>query len=239
MASLAVERATELLGAESIESGKYPVIFSNRVSSSIIGMFLSPYFAEVVQKGKSRLAGKIGEKIASDILTITCDPLIVGMPGSRQYDSEGVPTYKKEIVSGGILKTYLYNLESAKKENIPPTGNGSRSYAGKAGTSVTNLIVPKGEESLSDLLKTHKECLYITKLEGASGCSAVSGDISIGAQGFLYRDGERIKPVDKITLNSNYFDLIFKIQKFSNEYLDSYTSFKVPDLLVEEVHVAG
>ena len=100
-------------------------------------------------------------------------------------------------------------------------------------------IVPKGEESLSDLLKTHKECLYITKLEGASGCSAVSGDISIGAQGFLYRDGERIKPVDKITLNSNYFDLIFKIQKFSNEYLDSYTSFKVPDLLVEEVHVAG
>jgi PmbA protein len=239
MAKIAVERATELLGAESIPSGKYPVVFSNRISSSIIGMFLSPYYAEVVQKGQSRLAEKLEKKIASDCLTITCNPLLVGMPGSRQFDSEGVPTYKKKIIENGVLKTFLYNLESAKKGGVKSTGNGSRSYSGKAGTGVTNLLVDKGNQSLEKLLKVYPECLYITKLEGASGCSALSGDISIGAQGFLYKNGERVKPIDKITLSTNYFDLIQKIIALSNEYLDSYSSFKVPDILVEEIYVAG
>lgn len=239
MAGKAVERATELLGAESIPSGSYPVVFSNRVAPSIMSMFGSPFFAEAVQKGQSRLAGKVGQAIAAPLLDISCEPHIPGAPGSHLFDGEGVATAPMAIVKQGVLQTYLYNLESAKKAGVKPTGSGSRGYSGKAGTGFSNYIVPKGGKSQDDLLSAYPKCLFVTKLEGGSGCSAISGEISIGVQGFWYEQGKRIKPVDKITLSSNYFDMLFLIRGFSREYSDSFSSVKVPDMLIESMHVAG
>lgn len=239
MAKKAVERAVELLGAEPLASGAYPVVFSHRVSGQVLSMFSSPYFAEAVQKGQSRLAGKVGERIGSPAFTLICDPHIVSAPGSQLFDGEGVATQRHVVVEAGLLKTYLYNLESAKKEGREPTGNGSRGYSGKAGTGFSNFIVPLGTTRVQDLLAAHPRCFYVTKLEGGSGCSAVSGEISIGAQGFLYEKGERVRPVDKVTLSSNYFDLLQGIEGFSDEYSDAFSSVKVPDFLVGAVHVAG
>jgi PmbA protein len=239
MAQKATERATELLGAEPIPSGKYPVVFSNRVSGSILGMFLGAYTGEAITKGQSRLVGKLEEKIASDVFTMICDPLVVGMPGSRLLDGEGVPTKRQEFVSKGVLINYLQNLESAKKMKVEPTGNGSRSYGGKAGTTVSNLIVPLGNYSLDELLKMYSRCVLVTKLEGSSGCSTLSGDISIGVQGFYCEKGEKTKPIDKITLNTNYYDLIQNIEAFDNEYLDTYSSIKVPSFLIKEAYIAS
>lgn len=239
MSNKAVERAVELLGAESIASGRFPVVFSNRVSTSIMSMFGSPFFAEAVQKGQSRLAGKVGQQIAVPMLNVTSNPHIPGAPGSHLFDGEGVITSPLQVIKEGVLQTYLYNLESAKKAGVKPSGSGSRGYSGKAGTGFSNYIVDKGDKTLEDLVSAYPQCLYITKLEGGSGCSAISGEISIGAQGFWYEQGKRIKPVDKITLSSNYFDLLLAIRGFSNEYSDSFSSVKVPDMLVESMHVSG
>ena len=239
MAGKAVERAVELLGAETIPSGSYPVVFSNRVSASVMSMFGSPFFADAVQKGQSRLAGKVGQAIAVPALNITCHPHIPGAPGSHLFDGEGVVTSVLEIVKGGVLQTYLYNLESAKKEGRKPTGTGSRGYSGKAGTGFSNYIVDKGDQDLDDLLSAYPKCFLVTKLDGGSGCSAISGEISIGAQGFWYEQGKRIKPVDKVTLNSNFFEMLMAIRGLSREYSDSFSSVKVPDLLVESMFVAG
>lgn len=239
MAERAVERAVELLGAEPVKSGRYPVVFSNRVSPSILSMFGSPFFAEAVQKGQSRLAGKLGQAIAVPELNITSHPHIPGAPGSHRFDGEGVVSQPLEVVKAGVLATYLYNLESAKKAGVKPTGTGSRGYSGKAGTGFANYIVDRGDKSLDDLLSAYPECLLITKLEGGSGCSAISGEISIGAQGFWYERGRRIKPVDKVTLNSNFFELLLAIRGLSRDYSDAFSSVKVPDLLVESMYVAG
>jgi PmbA protein len=239
MAKKSVERAIELLDAEPIESKTYPVVFSNRVSGGILGMFIGTFFAESIQKGQSRLAGKLNQKIASEILNLSSEPHLVGFPGSSFFDSEGVPSRKMQMIENGVLKTYLYNLETAKKEGVESTGNGSRSYGGKAGTCVFNLIVPKGESTVDDLLSRFDECLYIVKLEGSSGCSAISGEISIGVQGHLYRSGKRVQSVDRITLSTNFFDMIQNILAFSNEYNDSFSSVKIPDFLVSEVNIAG
>ena len=161
------------------------------------------------------------------------------MPGSRLLDGEGVPTKDITLVEKGVLKNFLYHLESAKKDGVAPTGSGQRSYSGKAYTSVSNLFFEKGNESLESLMKKYPKCILITKLEGSSGCSALSGDISIGVQGFLVENGERVHPVDGITMNTNYFDLLYKISAASDEYSDSYSSIKVPDLLIESVNIAG
>ncbi len=239
MALKAVERAVEMLGAESVPSGRYPVVFSNRVSAGIMSMFGSPFFAEAVQKGQSRLAGKVGQQIAVPELTITCNPHIPGAPGSHLFDGEGVVTSKLDIVKQGVLQTYLYNLESAKKEGRKPTGNGSRGYSGKAGTGFSNYIVEKGNLNITQLLNVYPQCFYVTKLEGGSGCSAISGEISIGAQGFWVEQGKIIKPVDKVTLSSNFFEMLMAIRGLSNEYSDSFSSVKVPDLLIESMFIAG
>lgn len=92
------------------------------------------------------MKGRLGEKIASEKLNLICDPHIPGMPGSKYLDSEGVPTSKTEIIKDGVLKTFLYNLESAKKDGVKPTGHGSRGHTGKAGTTTSNLFIP-GEQS--------------------------------------------------------------------------------------------
>jgi PmbA protein len=239
MSGKAVERAVELLGAESVSSGRYPVVFTNRVSPSIFSMFSSPYFAEAVQKGQSRLTGKVGQPIAVPFLSITSNPHIPGAPGSHLFDGEGVVTRPLEVVKNGVLETYLYNLESAKKEGVKPMGTGARGYSGKAGTGFSNFIVTPGDKTLEELLAAYPQCLLVTKLEGGSGCSAISGEISIGAQGFWYEGGRRIKPVDKVTLNSNYFELLNAIRGLSREYSDSFSSVKVPDMLVESMFVAG
>lgn len=235
----ATERSLSLLGAEPVKSGNYPIVLSNRVSPQIFGMFSSPFSADSVQKGLSRLEGKIGSQVASPIWNVFCDPHIVDYPGSRLLDAEGVLTRKKAIIENGILQTYLYNLESAKKAGVSSTGNAVRSYGGRVGTSFTNYVVPKGKESLEELLSRYPECIYVLKLEGGSGCSAVSGEISIGVQGFYYKNGKPVHPVDRITMNLNFFDLLFAIEGISNEYNDSYSSIKIPDILIREASIAG
>lgn len=239
IAKTAVERGIELLDAEKIDSGKYNILFSNRISGGIISMFLSPYFAENVQKDQSRLKDKLNEKIAVEFMNLYLDPHLIDFPGSGFLDSEGVPTRKISLIENGVLKAFLYNLESAKKAKVAPNGAGVRSYAGKASTGISNLFIEKGNISLKEQLNSFKEILYITKLEGSSGCSALSGEISIGVQGILYKNGERLRAVDNITLSTNYFDLLKKIHSFSNEYNDSFSSVKVPDILVTDLNIAG
>jgi PmbA protein len=181
----------------------------------------------------------LGGKIASGNLSLVCNPHIPGHPGSRLFDGEGIVCAPVPIIKEGILQNFLYNLESANRENRPSTGHAARSYSGQVGTSFSNFLVEKGDHSLAELLNIHPRCLYVTNLEGASGCSPVSGEISIGVQGQLVANGKIIAPVDAVTISSNYFDMINRIQAISNQYSDMLSSVKVPDVLIESMHVAG
>ncbi len=235
----AVERALELLEAEPVAHGKYKVLFNNRVSGQIMSMFQSPFFADNIQKGQSKLEGKIGQKIASSLLTISSDPWGIGLPGSELCDSEGVTTKPLKVVENGVLNCFLYNLETAQKDNVKSNAAASRGYSGKVGTAFSNYIIDCGKQSRQEILANEPKVLEIVKLEGGSGCSAISGEISIGAQGFLVENGVRVQAVDRITLSTNFFDLLNQIEAISNEYNDLFSSIKVPDILVNNISVAG
>jgi PmbA protein len=239
MASIAAERAVELLNPSPIQSGVFAVMLSRRVSAQLLSMFASVFVADNVQKGQSRLKGKLGEIIASPVFNLLCDPHVYDLPGSTVYDGEGVLAQKLEVVADGNLQHYLYNLESAARDGMRSSGNATRSYSGKAGTGFSNFIVPLGRTSEQSLLDAYPKCLKIVKLEGASGCSAVSGEISIGAQGFLYENGVLQHGVEGITLSTNFFDLLKNIQGVGDTYNDTFSSYKVPDLLIDGVSVSG
>lgn len=239
ISTTAANRGLEMLDLGPIEGGLYDVMLHNRISGQIFSMFSSPYFAETVQKGQSRLTGKLGDSIADSKLTLLSEPMRTDLPGSRLFDGEGIPTRTIEVIKDGNLQSFLYNLESAAKDKVSPTGNASRSYSGAVGTGFHNLIVQPGEFS-DDQLRSHSsKCLEIVKLEGGSGCSAVSGEISIGAQGFLVENGVRKHAVDGLTISINYFDLIKNILGISSEYNTEFSSVKVPSMLIHSVNVAS
>ncbi|MCM8527305.1 MAG: TldD/PmbA family protein, partial [Lentisphaeraceae bacterium] len=115
-------KAIELLDAKPIKAGSYPVLFDYYMAPTLLRSLLPALNAEAVQKGQSKFAGKVNSKIASSCLTMINDPFIVGLPGSGLIDSEGVATEKFNVIENGILKTFLYNLESAQKDGVKPTG---------------------------------------------------------------------------------------------------------------------
>ncbi|MCB1201496.1 MAG: TldD/PmbA family protein [Leptospiraceae bacterium] len=239
IATTAVERGSGLLGAEPVKSGMYTILLRNRIASQLFSMFSSIFYAESAQKGGSRLNGRLGETIACGALNLISDPFQYDLPGSALFDGEGVVSRKIPVIEFGIFNSFLYNLESANREKVSPTGNGTRGYSGKAGTSFSNLIVTPDNHNFDGLCTSAKKMLVIEKLEGGAGCSAVSGEISIGAQGFLLENGKKVQPVDRIVLSGNFFDWIKNIQMISDSWSESFSSIKVPDLVISGVQVAG
>ncbi|MBV6494330.1 MAG: Metalloprotease PmbA [Turneriella sp.] len=232
------QRTLKQLGAKPVHSGKYRILFSNRISGSFFSMYSSAFFAQKAIHLESRLKGRVGEKIASGILNIKSIGRDKTLRGSRAYDAEGVPTQNVKVVENGIFKNFLYNLESAAIDKVTSTGNASRSVSSKAATSFKNFVVDKGTHSLKEILAQGK-ILLIDKFDGAAGCSSVSGEFSIGAHGSLFENGEIVHSVDRITLSGNFFEMLERIEEISNEYNDQYSSVRVPDILIDSVSVAG
>ena len=234
-----VKRAKELLSPRAIKSAKIPVVFSKRISASVLSTYLSSFFADNAQKGLSRLKDKIGENIASGDFSLFSEPRNEAFPGCALMDDEGIPTAELGVVEQGCFKSFLYNIESASKENRSSTGHGARGFASKAGTSFYNAVVSLGTKSTKELCEMFPKCLLINHLEGSSGCNSVSGEMSIGAQGFWCENGVMQHAVDNITLSGNFFDLLKNITGIGNCYNDSFSSVKVPSFSVCEISVSA
>jgi PmbA protein len=239
MARTASSRAVSLLGAHSIPPCEMPVLFDEWVSSSLLGIFAGAFVGENVQKGQSRLKGRENELIASSIFTLSTQPRMMRQGGSRLFDGEGVPTQPRALVENGVLKGFLHNLESSQRAGTAPTGDAQRGYSGKVGAGFSNMQVPLGSESLEELMHRHPRMLHVVKLEGSSGCNAVSGEISIGVQGFLIENGVVVHPVDRITVSGNFFDMIQCMEACGNLYRPGLCSNFVPALLVSRMAVGG
>lgn len=238
IATKTAEYATEFFGARKIEGGKIPVVLSERISPRIIGMYTSPFIAESLQKGQSRLVGKEGEKIAGEKFSIINDPQGEMFQHKIRFDSEGCVAKRVEVVKDGVFNSALYNLETASKAGCETTGNGARDFGSKMVTGFNNLLVPPGTMTTAELLKLFPKCLLVVRLEGGSGCNAISGEFSMGAYGFWCENGVIQHPVDGITLSGNFFDIIQNVVDVGNEYMDAFGSYQVPALAVSELSVS-
>jgi len=239
MAKEAVSRAVSLLGAKPIPSGSIPVLFDERVAGQFLGIFLGSFLADSVQKGQSRLVGRIGERIASEGFQLSTQPHKAGMSGSKWFDGEGVRTRPRHLVENGVLKGFLHNLETSAKDGIPPTGDASRGYTGRVSAGFSNLQIDVvGGQSLEALQSRFPRCLHVVKLEGSTGCNPVSGDISIGVQGFLV-ENSRVTPVDRVSLSGNFFDLLPKLAGCGDRYRPGVHSHFVPALLFSGMGLAS
>ena len=237
----ASKKALSYLGATSLPSKKYNIVFENECFTDLFSCFIDSFCAESVQKGFSLLKGKLNEKIANDIITILDEPLKENGYNSNSFDSEGVACYNKTVVENGILKTYLYNLKTAKKDGVKSTGNGFKSgYKGKIGISPTNFYIKNGTKPLDKLFEDVKDGIYITEMSGLhAGVNDISGDFSILASGYLIEDGKKSKAVEQITIAGNFYNMMLDIKDIANDLKFDLSGVGSPSIFVGELSVSG
>jgi PmbA protein len=237
--TMAVNRAAALLHASPVRGGHVPVVLDEFGAPQLLSLYFGCFSAQAAQKGQSRLRGKLGETIADEALSLTDEPHLVGAPGSRYVDAEGTLTQPLALIANGRFESFLYHIESARREERASTGHAGRGYSGGIVTTSHNLVMPTGEHSLDDLIGLPERCLLVTELEGAAGCNPLSGDVSIGVQGFWVEQGERRQPVDSVTIAGNFFELLKAIRARGSAYQPNLTSRFIPALLLEGLVVSG
>ncbi|MCF3943644.1 TldD/PmbA family protein [Oceanobacillus alkalisoli] len=215
IAKEAVEKSLSHLGEEAYPNQTYPVILKNTAAAALVATFASSFSAEAVQKGQSRLKGKLDEKIASAQVSLLDNPFLPEGTHSGNFDSEGVPTSELNLVKNGELKSYLHNLKTAKKDGVSSTGHGYKSsYKETIGVSASNLYVVPAEKAYEALYGNLQEGIIITDLAGLhSGADAISGDFSLAANGFYVKNGKIIGPTTLMTVAGNFFEVLQDVEE--------------------------
>ena len=241
IAKQGVKEALSKLGGSTISSGNYKTIVYNEAMASLLETFADIFSGEAAQRGLSLLKGKEGEVIASNIVSIVDDPLLDKGLASTPFDDEGVATFKKDIVSNGVLNTLLHNLKTAHKVNVKTTGNGFKaSYSSPVSVEPTNFYIEKGEASIKELMEEIKDGIMVTDFAGLhSGANSVTGDFSLAAKGFYIKDGKKEYPVEQITVAGNFFDLLKNIKFIGNDLNFPISSVGSPSVIVEGLSIAG
>lgn len=219
IAKEAVETALSYLGGKSYPNKKYPVILKNDAAASLLATYVPVFTADSVQKGQSLLKGKIGEMIASEKVTLLDDPFLPEGTKSGTFDSEGVPTKELTVVKEGKLKSFFYNLKTAKKDGVESTGHGYKpSYKGTVGTSPSNFFIVPSDASFEDLYSNLEEGIIITDLAGLhSGANQISGDFSLAADGYYVKNGKIVGATNQMTIAGNFFAVLRDVEQVGSD----------------------
>jgi len=234
---IAAERTIRRLGARRVKTARVPVVFDPMVSTSILEHIFEGINGDAVYRGASFLAGKLGEKIAGDNLTVIDDGTIPGGFGTSPFDGEGIPTRRTVVIENGVLKSYLLNTYTAKKLGLQTTANASRGLAGTPGIGPGNYFLQPGQNSAKELIANIKEGLYVTEFLG-QGVNLVTGDYSRGASGLWISNGELGYPVEEITVAGNLKELFFNISEIASD-LEFRGSVAAPTIRVDGLTVGG
>ncbi len=199
----AVDRATRLLGAEQPDSQRVSVVLEPRMAASLVGIAVGMLNGERVLKGRTPFVGRVGETIASPLLTITDDPTDRRSFGAASVDDEGQTCRPVRLIADGVLQGFLHNTYTGRRAGAGGTANGVRGYRSTPGVGAHAVVVGPGAGSLDDLVAGVERGLLVASMSGLhSGVNPVSGDFSVGVEGIMIRDGALAEPVREATIAS-------------------------------------
>jgi PmbA protein len=215
----AARRALSVLGASKIASARMPVIFDPYTAGQFLGVIGGALTGEAVQKGRSLFAGKEGEKVAAENVTLVDDGRALGAPGSAPWDAEGVATGRTEVIRGGALTGFLYDLTSARRDNRNSTGNAARAgFKSAPYPAPTNLAFDPTGATAAAIQGRADRALLVRDLHGVhSGANPISGDFSVGATGILLEKGEEIQPVKEVTIAAPMLEILARIEAVGDD----------------------
>lgn len=218
-----------------LETKRYNVVLSSEVASKIIDHIQDMLSAEYIHQKKSCLANKLDNKIFSEKLNIVEEPRNKNYPGYIIFDKEGTDTKNKEIVTNGVIKTYLYDIKEAKVDGVESTGNKYNSIAGR------NMYVKPGSKNLDDIFKSVNNGIYITHFMGSMGTSinTTTGNISMQVFGYIIEDGKLVCGFEPAVLTSSIFELLTNIDDIGNDLQFIMKSTASPTISVSNISIAG
>jgi PmbA protein len=233
----AAARALRQLHPTKVDTQKAPIVFEPRVARSLLDSVFDAVHGMSVYRHETFLAGKLGEKVASEHVTIVDDGTLPGLFGTSPFDDEGVPTRRTPVIERGVLKNYLLNSYAARKLGMKTTGNASRNLTGNAGIGNGNLYLEAGVQSPEQIIAGIPNGFYVTRLLGF-GVDVVTGDYSRGAVGLWIRNGELAYPVSEVTIAGNLTDMLLGIEAVGSD-LEFRGSLAAPTIKIGEMTVAG
>lgn len=231
----AARRTVSLLGARRVRTQEVPVVFDPDAARALLGAFVGCVTGDAILRRASFLVNRLGDTVASDLITLVDDPLIPTGPGSRPFDGDGLPARRNVVVEKGVLRTYLLDVYGARKLGMQSTGSCSSHIGTGAGAS--NFFLAPGAVSHDEILRSTRRGLYVTDLVGF-GFNAVTGDFSRGAVGYWIEGGELAFPVSAVTVSLNFNDLLARIDAVGDD-LDLKTSVASPTIRVSRMNIAG
>lgn len=224
----AAERTVRRLGARSIPTGNYPVLFDATVAGGLIGHLVGGLSGGALYRQSSFLTDSIGRQVLPAFLNLREEPHIARAFGSTYFDAEGVATQPRFVIENGTVQGYFLSSYSARKLGMQTTANAGGAH---------NLYLNATHAAQADLLRTMGTGLLVTELMG-QGVNMLTGDYSRGAAGFWVENGEIAYPVEEITVAGRLQDMYLNIAGVANDTLPR-SSNKIGSVLVESMAVAG
>jgi len=219
IALAAARRAVMMLGARKAPGGAMPVVLSSEAGGTMVHEAIGHGLeADLVHAGMSVYKGKIGEQVASPLVTVVDDATIPHARGSFSFDDEGVRGERTVLVENGILKGYLYDRLTAMKDGAVSTGNGRReSYAPRPIVRMSNTIIAPGESDPAAILRDAERGLFVRKMGGGQ-VNTVTGDFVFEVtEGYLIENGRLGEPVRGATLTGNGPEVLKRIEKVGSD----------------------
>ncbi|GAC1480454.1 MAG: TldD/PmbA family protein [Candidatus Dormibacteria bacterium] len=237
----AVENAAGLLGATRVATARVPVVLHPHAAAMILGILSSAFSADAVLKGRSLLAGRVGQQVASELVTITDDARLPDGLASRPFDGEGVPGRRTELIGKGVLRGYLHNTYTARRSGDHSTASAVRSYKSVPEVGVTNLVLTPGDIERDSLIARVSNGLHVSQLHGFNTVNPVSGEFSLGLSGHWIENGQLTRPVRELTVAGNVIDLLKRVVAVASDLRFIFAGGFVgsPTVLIEELPVGG
>jgi PmbA protein len=233
------DRAVQRLGGKPCPTGAVPVVLDNRVMTSFLQVIGPALMANNVLKGKSLFAGRVGERIASNAITLVDQNDLDTALSPAPFDGEGASAQRTVLVSNGVLGGYLHNAYTAHKMGETSTANAGRGgFRSPPEVGVTNAFIEPGVCSQEALLARAGDGLFVTQAMGVHMANPVSGDFSFGASGRLIERGVLGRPIRGVTIAGNVKDLLLNVTDAGND-LRFFGAYGAPSVLVSQLMVSG
>ena len=240
----AAKQAISSLKARKIDSGTFPVIFGQLALFDVLYFtFINAVKADQVQRKQSALEGKIGQKVTSDMITIYDDGLAANGLQTWKFDAEGTPCQKTPIIEKGILRHYLYDCYTAKKDKVESTGNATRSgiasYQSTPVIQATNFTINSGNKSPDDLIEEVENGVIVYGFQGAHSSNPSTGEFSVVATpAWKIEKGEISYAVKGAMLAGTIFDVLSNVSALGNN-VRKVEQLVAPWITVKNVRVIG
>lgn len=233
---IAAERTIARSAARKPKTGAYPVLFDERISSSMIGHLLAAINGASIMRGSSWLRDAMGEQVLPKGLHLIEDPRRPRVSGSKPFDAEGLQTERRLLVEDGVLQSWTLDLATGRKLGMASTANAARGTSSPPSPASGNMELTQGNASREELIREMGTGLLITSMIGSS-INPTTGDYSRGASGFWVENGEIAYAVNECTVAGNLREMLMSMTPANDAR--SHLSRVVPSLLIEGMTLAG